>query len=197
MSTDPVDLYGDDDIYLYDDPIFNEDFDDRFSFVYETNRIYEKIYRLQDEYDMCINQINNYIGLKSKYETIIFNNGDNENKFKNQVETRISTIQNECQKYQDIIENYNIILDKIGIVKNLNSNNKQILYDFYKILGYGKIRFASLIIDKYQNLINYSEPIIYDGYIPDEEKRQVLEIIFVLEEETQSKETNSIIRILI
>jgi hypothetical protein len=197
MSTDPVDLYGDNDIYLYDnndiylynDPTFNEDFDDRFPFVYETNKIYERIYFYQDLYNGCINEIINYNNIFSQYGNTVLNQNQNSNqKIRDLIGLKISDINSFCNKYQVQINKLNTLLDKIEIIKNLSSNKKQMLYDYYKVLGYAKIRFSSLFLDKYNELIAYSEPLLYDSNISEEKLKEILEIIFVLEEELNNND---------
>ena len=190
MSLDQEYLYGNDDnpIYLYDDPTYNEDFDDRFPFIYETNKIYEKIYILQDLNDACAKEINNYSFLKTKYGQAVFSNNFDNTLFKNKIEENIQSRLNKCSTFQEEINKLNILLDKIDTVKKINTNKKQVLYDYYKVLGYSKRRFANLLLDKSEELYIYSKSIIYDVYISDEELRQVLEVIFVLQEDIQLKE---------
>jgi hypothetical protein len=100
---------------------------------------------------------------------------------------KITEHENSCKSYGRRVKEYQNLLSKIQTVKNLDDDDKQVLYEMYNILQNGKKKFIEVVLDRYRKIIDQSNPVLADQNISLPSKEKLFNIIFEKEEREQRK----------
>lgn len=100
---------------------------------------------------------------------------------------KITELENNCKSYKRRVKEYQNILNSINKLKNLDDNDKQILYEMYNILQNGKKKFIGVVLDRYNKIIDSAKPVLADTNISQSSKSKLLNIIFEKEEREQRR----------
>ena len=100
---------------------------------------------------------------------------------------KITEHENSCKSYKRRVKEYQNILNEIKVLKNLDDNDKQILYEMYNVLQNGKKKFIGVTLDRYRKMIDSAKPVLSDQNISHSSKEKLLKIIFEKEERGQRR----------